>query len=297
MRKRKGWALAALAAAALMAVGCGTDQTAAGEQTEGLEELGAVTVVAREDGSGTRTAFAQIVGLDEGTSSGSPDATTDSAVIADSTDAVIELVCRDTAAIGYISMGASDRLNGGKALRVNGQEATAENVEKGSYPMSRTFYLAYSGELSDLEQDFLSYVKGKGQEIVAQSFVAVGKSSTFLSDQSEGTLEIHGSTSAGELLEELAAEYMQLNAHAQITVVQSDSTTGLNDAMQGKCSFAMASRELKDYEKELLDYTAIAKDGIEVIVHADNPLANISTDELAAIYAGEITEWGELNNR
>ena len=144
---------------------------------------------------------------------------------------------------------------------------------------------------------FLTYVKGKGQDIVSESFVPVAKSSTFLSNQAEGELVIHGSTSAAALLEQLSDEYCQINPHAKITVEQSDSTEGLNDAMQGKCDFAMASRELKDYEKELLNYEMIAKDGIEVIVNKENPLEDLSMKELEEIYTGTVSAWQELNEK
>ena len=193
-------------------------------------------------------------------------------------------------------MGAASDSADIKVLAVDGTEATMENVQDDSYSLSRPFSLAWSGKLNDLEQDFLTYVLGSGQAIVGQSYVAVHNSTTFLSGQYEGTITIHGSTSAAPLLEQLAEAYMEINPHAAIEVTASDSTSGLNDAMQGNCDFAMSSRELKDYEQELLNYEVIAQDGIAVIVNSLNPLTDITTEELNAIFTGSITDWGTINS-
>ena len=297
MRGKKRKILLMVLAFACLLAGCNsTDQKEETIRVDGLDQLGAVEVISREDGSGTRSTFAQLAGFaSESADSEQSDDTTEDAVIAESVEEVIGKVREGKSAIGYISMGASEELDQEKVLKVDGVEGSKENVEKGKYPLSRSFYLAHSGELSDLEQDFLTYVKGKGQEIVEASFVPIGKRSTFLSNQSVGTIVIHGSTSVAPLMEELAAEYMKINSNARIRVEASDSTAGLTDAMQGACDFGMSSRELKDYEKELLDYDMIAKDGIEVIVNQENPLEDISLDQLKDIYTGSICEWKALN--
>ncbi|MCC8139867.1 MAG: substrate-binding domain-containing protein [Lachnospiraceae bacterium] len=276
-----------LAASALLLGGCGV-KNASSEPVEGLENLGAIQPVSREEGSGTGSAFAELIGFEQ-------DNTTAEAIIAESTDAVIAAVAENSAAIGYISMGAAADAENIKALTVSGEEAAVENVQDGSYSLSRPFSLAWSGTLSELEQDFLTYVLGSGQTIVGQSYVAVENSTAFLSGQQEGTITIHGSSSAAPLLEELADAYMDINPHAVIEVTASDSTSGLNDAMQGRCDIAMSSRELKDYEKELLDYEVIAQDGIAIIVNDANPLRDITTTQLKSIFTGEITEWGAMN--
>ncbi|MCD8249974.1 MAG: substrate-binding domain-containing protein [Lachnospiraceae bacterium] len=275
-----------LAASALLLGGCGAKDISS-ESVEGLENLGAIQVVSREDGSGTRSAFAELIGFEQ-------DNTTEGAVIAESTDAVIAAVAENPAAIGYISMSAAADAENINLLTVDDAEASVENVQDGSYSLSRPFSLAWSGTLSELEQDFLTYVLGSGQTIVGQSYVAVEDSATFLSGQQEGTITIHGSSSAAPLLEGLAEAYMNINPHAVIEVTASDSTSGLNDAMQGRCDIAMTSRELKDYEKELLDYEVIAQDGIAVIVNDENPLLNISTTQLKSIFTGELTDWGAM---
>lgn len=180
-----------------------------------------------------------------------------------------------------------------KTLTVEGQ--TSEESKK--YPLSRDFYLAYIGTLNELELDFLTYVHGAGQEIVAKNYGTVAKSSTFLSNQAEGEILIEGSTSVAPLMEQLAEAYEKINTHATITVIATDSTQGLTQAMAGKCDFAMSSRNLKDYEKELLDYESIARDNIVVIVEKENPMTDILLSELKEIYTGGITAWEELNQQ
>ncbi len=282
------------AASALLLGGCGA-KNAAPEPVDGLENLGTIQVVSREEGSGTRSAFAELLGFAESSDSSKTDSTTGNAIIVGSTDDVITAVAVNPAAIGYISMGAADNAQDMKVLAVDDTEATMEHVRDDSYPLSRPFCLAWSGTLSDLEQDFLTYVLGSGQEIVEQSYVPVDDSTTFLSGQQEGTITIHGSSSAAPLLEELAEAYMEINPHAVIEVTASDSSSGLNDAIQGSCDFAMSSRELEDYEKELLDYEVIAQDGISVIVNSENPLDNVTAAELKSIFTGSISDWGAIN--
>ncbi|MCC8136924.1 MAG: substrate-binding domain-containing protein [Clostridiales bacterium] len=280
---------------ALFLGGCSTEKTEELSAVEGLDALGAVQVVSREEGSGTRSAFAELAGFDESEEDGRADATTDDALVVSDAGEVIEAVREDASAIGYISMGSLGALEQEKVLAVDGADGTTANVKSGSYAISRPFVLAWSGTLNELEQDFLTYIEGKGQEIVGESYVAVSKTTTFLSGQQSGTITIHGSTSAAPLLEELAESYMAINTHATVEVVASDSTSGLNDAMQGTCDFGMASRELKDYEKELLDYKVIAKDGIAVIVNGENPLTGVTTEELKALFTGTIENWDDLN--
>ncbi|MCD7735058.1 MAG: substrate-binding domain-containing protein [Clostridiales bacterium] len=293
MRNRKR-ILSLLLAVALTLSGCeAAAQSLAA--VDGLDDLGGVQVISREEGSGTRSAFAELVGFDESTDGESADVTVDTALVVTDAEAVIDAVEADPSAVGYVSMGALDALDGAKALAVDGVEATLDNVKKGGYPLSRPFCLAWSGSLSELEQDFLTYVLGKGQTIVGQSYVTVADSTSFLSGKQSGTITIHGSTSAAPLLEELAAEYMTLNPNAVVEVTASDSTTGLNDAMQGKCDFGAASRELKDYEAELLDYEVIAEDGIAVIVNGENPLDGVTLEELYGLFTGTIADWNTIN--
>lgn len=273
--------------------GCNSSEKSAEQstKTEGLDKLNEIQVISREEGSGTRSTFAELLGFlknDEG----KPDLTTDRAQIAEDAGQVCEMIEDNPSAIGYLSLAAVPSDGSMKILKVNGREAS---FEEKTYPLSRTFYLTYSGQLTELEEDFLTYISGKGQEIVERSYVPVAKSSSFLSNQAEGRIKIGGSTSVEPLIIELAEAYMELNPHAQIVVESSDSGDGLTRTMSGELDFGMSSRDLKDYEMELLDYEAIAKDDIAVIVNSDNPLENLTTDELKNIFTGECIRWDELN--
>ncbi len=282
----------ALSAAVLMLAGCGGSARDIAK-VDGLEALGAVQVVSREEGSGTRSAFADLAGFAD-TGQGS-DATADTALIVSDTDSVTEAVARDKSAIGYVSMGAklSDKV---KSLAVEGTEASVENVASGDYTLCRPFCLVWSGDLSDVELDFMTYVMGKGQALVKESYSPVHDETDFLSDMSAGTVTIHGSTSAAPLITELAREYESINPNAEIITSASDSTTGINDAMQGLCDLGMASRELKDYESELLNCKTVAYDGIAVIVNVENPLDNITMSELKSLFTGDAAYWEDINN-
>ena len=249
----------------------------------GLEQLGQITVITREEGSGTREVFAESVGFYD--ASTGRDRTLDSAKQAESGTDVIDLVSSEKSAIGYVSLGALD----------GGNSKALHTVTVDGKSLDRKFYLAYSGSLSDLEQDFLAYVKGAGQALVGENFTAVNKTTSFLSLKPSGSLRIGGSTSVSGLMQELAQAYMEYNPNASVEVVETDSTNGLTGAMSGIYDLGMSSRELKDYEKELLQYEVIAKDEIAVIVNKDNSLENISSEDLKAVYTGEIANWKELN--
>lgn len=288
------WLAVLLLVAALSFAGCGMSAGNSGghlsqEQVDGLEKLGKIKVIAREDGSGTRSTFAELAGF-AGEGKGA-DLTREDAAIADNAEAVVQQVAGDKAAIGYASYGTVRSAADVKILAVNGFDVSSG---KGSYPLRRSFYLAYSGELNELEQDFLTYVTGAGQELVGRSFGAVAKADRFVSNQAAGELRIIGSTSVTPLISELAGAYERINPHAVIKVVSSDTSDGLTRAMRGECSFGMASRELKDYEKELLNYRLIAHDDIVVIVNKANPLNSITLEQLKEIYMGKAISWQDL---
>lgn len=276
--------------ALLLLAGCSNQPENSLESVAGLEQLGEIQVIAREEGSGTRDAFASLLDFAQTSSSGSSDLTIETAQIAEDAESVIAAVAENPSAIGYVSLGSLDGTESVKILELNGI-----SPDEKSYSLSRSFYLAYHGKQNDLEQDFLTYVQGAGQEIVAKAYSPVAKSSSFLSNQAGGTILLSGSTSVAPLMEELAAAYMEINPHSAIQVEQSDSTQGLNAAMSGTCNFGMASRDLKDYEAELLDYTAIAKDNIAVIVHPENPVENLTPEILKEIYTGNLKNWEEIN--
>ena len=264
---------------ATMITGC--SQEVQTTHVDGLNSLGKIEVVSREEESGTRNVFADKTGiLDETTGK---DKTTDQSIVADSNETAYEKTAEDKNAIAYVSSGVELDENKVKTVTIYGNDLT------------RSFYLAYKGELSNVEDDFVRYISTQGQEVVSEKYTAVAKPGSFLSDKAGGEIKIGGSTSAAPLVKELADKYMEINPNAKITVTETDSGNGLTGAMEGTYDIGMSSRELKSYENELLTKVEIAKDEVHVIVNKENPIERISIEQLGEIYTGKLTEWAQLN--
>ena len=250
---------------------------------------GNISVYSREDGSGTRSAFVELMGVMED----DVDMTTTAASITNSTAVMMTSVAGDPNGIGYISLGSLD--DSVKALQVNGVEATAENVKSGDYVVSRPFNIATKDDLSDAAQDFIDFIlSADGQAIVAEEgyIQVVDDAEAFEPADVSGDVVVAGSSSVTPVMEVLAEAYMALNSNVDIQVQQSDSSTGMNMAIEGTCDIGMASREVKDSElAEGLTPTVIAQDGIAIIVNLENALDDITTDQVKAIYTGEATTW------
>ena len=223
--------------------GCGNTKKAQ-EKVKGLDKLGAIHVISREEDSGTRNTFAELAGLKENNSR-NQDNTLEGAEIAEDAYSVLNKVGGDPSAIGYGSAGVMVSDSQVKVLFVEG---TAAGKKDARYPLSRSFYLVWNGKLNSVEEEFLRYIRSAGQEIVGQSYVTVSKQNSFLSLKPKGKITITGSTSVGPLLECLAEEYMKQNPRASIKVTQTDSGNGINQTIQGKCDMGMSSRELRDPE-------------------------------------------------
>ncbi len=254
-----------------------------------------ITVISREDGSGTRGAFIELVGVEEKVDGVKTDMTTENAEIASSTSVVITTVEGNKNAIGYISLGS---LNSSvKALKIDGVYPSVETVKSGEYKIARPFNVAYKS-LSPVAEDFLSYVmSADGQAVIEKKgYIKVNESaSSYVSKGLEGTLTISGSSSVYPVMEVLTENYSSLNPGVKITLQQSDSTTGINDAVSGTSDIAMASRELKSSEVEKgLTGVAIALDGIAIIVNNGNPVSELSTETVKNIYVGNVTSWDNI---
>lgn len=259
-------------------------------------KLGKISVLSREDGSGTRGAFIELMGIEQKDADGKKvDRTVDTAEITNSTSVMMTTVAGNASAIGYISLGSLDKSV--KALKVDGTAPSVEAVKDGSYKVSRPFNIATKAEISDLAQDFINFIlSAQGQAVVEDhGYISQGNNGDFTSNGATGKIVVGGSSSVTPVMEKLKEAYVVLNANAVIEIQQSDSTTGMNDAIEGICDIGMASRELKDSELEAgLKNTVIALDGIAVIVNNDNPLEGVTSEQVMKIYTGEITEWSEL---
>ena len=282
--------IAVMALAAVMAAGMAVPTMAADMSSD------PITVVSREDGSGTRGAFIELFGVEEKDADGNKvDNTTEEAEITNNTAVMMSTVAGDVDAIGYISLGSLN--DSVKAVKIDGVEATAENIKSGEYKVSRPFNIATNGEVSDVAQDFIDYILSpEGQAVIEENgYISIDDVKDAESTQPEGKVVVAGSSSVTPVMEKLKEAYAEVNPNAEIEIQQSDSTTGMTSAIDGICDIGMVSRELKDEELEAgLTSTTIANDGIAIIVNNDNPTDDLSVDQVKSIYVGETTTWGDL---
>lgn len=281
-------------------VGCGQKGDDIGtevEQNDDKTESMPIVVVSREDGSGTRGAFIELTGVQEKLSTGEKtDRTTEEAVIQMKTDAVMSTVGGDKNAIGYISVGSLN--TSVKALKVDGFEPNSENIESGDYKLVRPFNIA-TKETTELSEDFIKFIlSNKGQEVVSSSYIKVGSDlEDYESSNLSGKIVVAGSSSVTPIMEKLKEEYVKFNPDVEIEVQLSDSSSGLQSAVDGLCDIAMASRELKAEEKEKLTSYEIAFDGIAVIVNNENEVEDLSVDTIKNIFTGDITNWNQIEGK
>ena len=252
----------------------------------------AISVISREDGSGTRGAFIELFGIEQKNSAGKKvDCTTDEATITNSTAVMLTSVASDKYAIGYVSLGSLN--NSVKALKIDGADATVANIKNGSYKISRPFNIAVKDNLSAAAQDFVNYIMSSdGQKVIeANKYIKVSDAS-FKSTQAGGKVVVAGSSSVSPVMEKLIESYKAVNPNAKIELQTSDSTTGVTNAASGTCDIGMASRALKDSEKAKgLKEITIAIDGIAVIVNKENEMNDAAKDFIRDIYVGKITKW------
>lgn len=253
-----------------------------------------ITVVSREDGSGTRGAFVELFGIEEEVNGEKVDMTTEEANITNSTSVMMSTVAQDEYAIGYISLGSLD--DSVKAVNIDGSEATAENIKNGSYKISRPFNIATKEDLSDAAQDFEDFILStEGQKVVEDNkYIPLDDVSDYKSNGASGKVVVAGSSSVSPVMEKLKEAYQAVNSDVEVEIQTSDSTTGMQNAIDGVCDIGMASRELKDSEKEAgLTPTVIAMDGIAVVVNNDNPTDELSSDQVKSIFTGDVLTWDE----
>lgn len=300
-------AVLALSAALVMGTmtGCGsTNSDANNSDNAGTNESAGseaefdtskdISVVSREDGSGTRGAFIELTGVEEKDADGNKvDNTTLDASITNSTEVMMTTVSGNDYAIGYASLGSlNDTV---KAVKVGGVEATADNINAGTYTLARPFNIATGDSVSEVAQDFINYIMSEdGQKIISDNgYIEVENTGSFTSSEAKGSIVIAGSSSVTPVMEKLKEAYAKVNSNASIEIQESDSTTGVNSAIEGTCDIGMASRDLKDEEKGV-KATAIAKDGIAVIVNNNNTIDDLTVDQIKDIFTGAVTTWADV---
>ena len=273
---------------------------------------GEITVLTREDGSGTLSAFTELFGIEE---------MVPEAIITNSTAVMITTVQGNPDAIGYISLGSLNETV--KALTIDGVEASVDTILSGEYTVSRPFNFATGAEVSEVAQDFINFILSEqGQAVILENgYIPVvtdeaaaeetteeateetteeateeaAEVTPYASNMAEGNVVVSGSSSVTPVMEKLIEAYATVNPNATVELQQSDSTTGMNNAMNGVCDIGMGSRALKDSELEAgLVPTTIAMDGIAVIVNNENTLTGMTSEQVTKVFTGEITNWADL---
>ena len=289
--------------------GCGSSSSkettaASGAATEAATEAAAasdfdtskeISVNSREDGSGTRGAFIELFGVEDKAADGTKvDNTTVEANITNSTAVMMTSVAGDPYAIGYISLGSlNDTV---KAAKIDGAEATTDNVANGTYKVARPFNIVTKDGLSDVAKDFVDYImSAEGQDIIEQNgYIKIDQNAAaYAGSKPEGKIVVAGSSSVSPVMEKLKEAYLAVNTNADIEIQTSDSTTGVTSTQEGICDIGMASRDLKDTETGVTA-TTIAQDGIAVIVNNENPVENLTSDQVKSIFTGETTVWADV---
>lgn len=276
--------------------GCSSKGTQSDSASTGFDAASEITVVTREEGSGTRDAFVELTGvLVKGDDGSKTDNTTKEASVIDGTQAVMTTVTGDKYAIGYISLGSlNDTV---KALEVNGVEANADNVKSGDYTLQRPFNIATKKSgVSEAAQDFIDYIlSAEGQAVVGkEGYISLDNAKPYKGGKASGKVSISGSSSVSPVMEKLKEAYAAVNPNVKIELQTTDSTSGIKAAIDGTSDIGMASRALKDDEPDSLDTTQIALDGIAVIVNRENTADNLTTEQIKSMYTGEITGWNQF---
>ncbi len=292
--------MATVAMVAGLAVGCGGGSDAEGGEGGASGEFDPsmdITIVSREDGSGTRGAFIELFGIEEEQEDGEKvDMTTEAAQITNSTSVMLTTVAGDEYAIGYVSLGSLD--DSVKAVKIDGAEATADNVKSGDYKVSRPFNIATKADLNNpTATDFIAFIMSEeGQAVVAEEgYIPLDGVEAYAGEAPAGKVVVGGSSSVSPVMEKLIEAYAKVNPEAEIELQTTDSTTGMENAIAGSYDIGMASREVKDEElAEGLEAQVIATDGIAVVVNNANPAEDLTSDQVKAIYTGEALTWDEV---
>ncbi len=294
MRKKLLTLAVATVAASSLLTGCGGSSSNSDKKAASDENI---TAVSREDGSGTRGAFIELFGIEEKDKDGNKvDKTTSSVQITNSTSVMMTTVSENKAAIGYISLGSlNDTV---KAVKIDGAEASVDNVKNGSYKIVRPFNIVTKDKLSNQAQDFENYImSAEGQKIIQDNgYIKVDeKAAAYKSNGAKGKVVVGGSSSVTPVMEKLKEAYAKANKNVTVEVQQSDSTTGVTNAIEGTCDIGMASRDLADSEaKKGVKATVIAKDGIAVIVNKDSKVDELTSAQVKDIYTGKTTKWADI---
>ncbi len=286
MKKILALTLCVIMAAAVF-TGCGN------KRSNGETDGAPITVISREDGSGTRGAFTELMGImvDD------VDNTTTSAEISQSTSVVLTTVAGNKNSIGYVSLGSlNDTV---KAVKVDGVDATVENIKGGSYAVSRPFLVVTNDKLTDVSKDFIKFILSKqGQDIIAEEgYITIDDNAADYETQKgiKGKIVLAGSTSVSPVMQKLADAYKAIYKDVTLEIQQTGSGAGITSTIEGACDIGMSSRDLKPEETaEGIEGITIAMDGIAVVVNNENSVEDLTSEQIRQIFTGEVTDWSQV---
>jgi phosphate transport system substrate-binding protein len=293
--------LAAILIGALAFTACGSDDDNGNGTTTGSswDASRQVNVIARDPGSGTHAAFIELLGIEVSADGNVTDNTYIGAYIAPSTGGVITTVAGDEFAIGYISMGAMN--TSVRALSVDGIAATVENVQNGTYPVFRSFYMAVQPVLSPEAAAFLAFIQSaEGQDVIAgRNYVpAFASPAAFVAPEGlSGTVVAAGSTSMTDITQRLAEAFEAVVPGVSVEVHSSGSGAGITAAIDGIADIGLTSRAIRDGELEqgVISET-MAHDGIVVVVNNSSPVTALTSSQIHDIFVRDVTRWNEVYN-
>ena len=274
---------------------CG--KSSGGSSSASSSASGNISVVSREDGSGTRGAFVELFGVQEEQNGEKVDLTTDKAIVTNSTSVMLTTVSGDKSAIGYASLGSLDDTV--KVLKIDGTEASVANIKSGSYKISRPFNIVTKDKISEAAQDFINFIlSSDGQAVVEENgYIPLDDTKAYKSSVDSGKIVVSGSSSVTPVMEKLKEAYSKVNSKVEVEIQQSDSSTGITNAIEGTADIGMASRDLKDEETSKgVSSTVIAMDGIAVIVNKDNKVDGLTSEQVKTIFTGKTTSWDGLSD-
>ena len=255
-----------------------------------------INVLSREEGSGTRGAFVELFGVEKKNDQGKKvDYTTDEASITNSTAVMLTTVAGNKYAIGYVSLGSLS--SAVKTVKIDGSDASVDNINNGSYKIARPFNIVVQNNLSEVASDFIDFILSEnGQAIIAANkYIKIPVEKSYKSSNLKGKVVVSGSSSVSPVMEKLIEGYKSVNPDVQIELQTSDSTTGVINAINGTCDIGMASRAVKDSEKAKgVNEITIAIDGIAVVVNNENPVENLTKNDVEKIFTGKAQNWQEF---
>lgn len=268
-----------------------------GSSSPSSSASGNISVVSREDGSGTRGAFVELFGVQEEQNGEKVDLTTDKAIVTNSTSVMLTTVAGDKSAIGYASLGSLDDTV--KVLKIDGTAASVANIKAGSYKISRPFNIVTKDKISKAAQDFINFIlSSDGQAVVEENgYIPLDDTKAYQSSVDSGKIVVSGSSSVTPVMEKLKEAYSKVNSKVEVEIQQSDSSTGITNAIEGTADIGMASRDLKDEETSKgVSSTVIAMDGIAVIINKDNKVDGLTSEQVKTIFTGKTTSWDGLSD-